>query len=84
MGLDTFKTHFLFPLILKAFRHFFFAFFENMYRQNTDTMLERKLKKIDLEVGCLENILKKIFPKRPTDFLPDLDSSISSGRVSRS
>lgn len=60
MGLDTFKTHFLFPLILKAFRHFFFAFFENMYRQNTDTMLERKLKKIDLEVGCLENILKKM------------------------
>ncbi len=29
-------------------------------------------------------MVKKIFPKRPTDFLPDLDSSISSGRVSRS
>ncbi len=29
-------------------------------------------------------IKKKIFPKRPTDFLPDLDSSISSGRVPRS
>ena len=29
-------------------------------------------------------MVKKIFPKRPTDFLPDLDSSISSGRVSHS